>query len=85
MFLILTILWRIDLLLSGDSVNRPFLGNGCVNTLPLLGSRLLIMQQSDYNTGNGVFLRDSCRDVISKGQSQLTVLYGRLCREDQGS
>jgi hypothetical protein len=34
---------------------RPFLGNGSVNTFPLLGSRFLIMQQLDYNNGNGVF------------------------------
>jgi hypothetical protein len=26
-----TILWRIDQLLSGDSVNNKFLGNGSVN------------------------------------------------------
>jgi hypothetical protein len=39
-----------------------FLGNGSVNTFPLLGSRFLIMQQLDYNNR---------RDVISKGQGQL--------------
>jgi hypothetical protein len=33
-----------------------FLGNGSVNTFLLLGSRFLIMQQLDYNNGNGVFL-----------------------------
>jgi hypothetical protein len=27
----------------------------------------------DYNNGNGVFPRGPCRDVISKGQSQLIV------------
>jgi hypothetical protein len=42
------------------------------NTLPLLGSRFLIMQQLDYNNGNWVFLRGPCRDVINKGQSQLS-------------
>jgi hypothetical protein len=31
------------------------------------------MQQLDYNNGNGVFLRGPCRDVVSKGQSQLSV------------
>jgi hypothetical protein len=34
---------------------RPFLGNGSVNTFPLLGSIFLIMQQLDYNNRNGVF------------------------------
>jgi hypothetical protein len=52
---------------------RPFLGNGSVNTFALLGSRLLIMQQLDCNNGNGVFLRGPCPDVINKGQSQLRV------------
>jgi hypothetical protein len=33
----------------------PFLGNGSVNTFPLLVSRYLIMQQLDYNTGRTVF------------------------------
>jgi hypothetical protein len=28
------------------------------------------MQQLDYNNGNRVFLHGSCRDDISKGQSQ---------------
>jgi hypothetical protein len=63
--------WRIDPLLSSDCKQRPSLGNGSVNTFPLLGSRFLIMQQLDYNNGNGVFLRGPCRDIISKGQSQL--------------
>jgi hypothetical protein len=47
-----------------------FLGNGYVNTFPLLGSRLLTMQNLDYNNGNGAFLRGPCRDVISNGQGQ---------------
>jgi hypothetical protein len=33
----------------------PFLGNGSVNTFPLLDSRFLIMQQFDYNNGTAVF------------------------------
>jgi hypothetical protein len=32
-----------------------FLGNSSVNTFPLLGSRLLIMQHLDYNNGRAVF------------------------------
>jgi ribose 1,5-bisphosphokinase PhnN len=31
-----------------------FLGNGSVNTFPLLGRRFLIMQQLDYNNGRAV-------------------------------
>jgi hypothetical protein len=34
---------------------RPFLGNGSVNTFPLLNSRSLIMQQLDYNNSRTVF------------------------------
>jgi hypothetical protein len=66
---------------------RQFLGNVSVNTFTLLGSRFLIiiMQQLDYNNGNCVFLRGPCRDVISKWQSQLIVLYGGLWREDLSS
>jgi hypothetical protein len=33
----------------------PFLGNGSVNALPLLGSRVLIMQQLDFNNERDVF------------------------------
>jgi hypothetical protein len=51
----------------------PFLGNGSVNMFLLLGSRFLIMHQLDYNNGKCVFLRGPCRDVISKGRSQLRV------------
>jgi hypothetical protein len=36
-------------------IPEPFLGNGLVNTFPLLGSRFLIMQQLDYNNGRVVF------------------------------
>jgi hypothetical protein len=31
------------------------LGNGSVNTFPLIGSRSLLMQQLDYNNGRDVF------------------------------
>jgi hypothetical protein len=42
----MNILWCTDKLLSGDSVNiHHFLASGSVNTLPLLGSKFLIMQQ----------------------------------------
>jgi hypothetical protein len=70
--LCLMVLWCIDLRLSSDSVNGDlFLGSGLVNTFPLVGTRFLIMQQFDYNTG--------CRDAISKGQSEDScVLHGRL-------
>jgi hypothetical protein len=41
--MLLYILWHTDPLLSSG----PFLGNGSVNTFPLLGTRFLIMQQLD--------------------------------------
>jgi hypothetical protein len=47
----------------------PFVGIGSVNTFPLLGSRCLL----DYNNGNRLFLRGVCRDIVSKGQSQLII------------
>jgi hypothetical protein len=34
---------------------EPFLGNGSLNTFPLLGSSFLIMQQLDYKNGRAVF------------------------------
>jgi hypothetical protein len=37
----------------------PFLGNGSVNTFPLLGSRFLIIQQLNYNNGTAVFFAGS--------------------------
>jgi hypothetical protein len=64
-------MWLTDPLLSGDCVNSK----DSVNTFPLPGSRFLIMQQLDYNNGNGVFLLGPCRDVISKGQSQLSSVW----------
>jgi hypothetical protein len=36
-------------------IPRPFLGNGSLNTCPLLGSRFLIMQQLDYNSERAIF------------------------------
>jgi hypothetical protein len=61
---------------------RPFLGNGSVNTFSLLCRRFLIMQQLDYNNGNGMFLHGPCRNVILKtiGEAK-SVLYRRLVRE----
>jgi hypothetical protein len=53
---------------------RPFLGNGSVNMFPLLGTIFLTMRQLEYNNENGVCLHGPCRDVISKGQSQLLVV-----------
>jgi hypothetical protein len=34
---------------------KTSLGNGLVNTFPLLGSRILIMQQLNYNNERAVF------------------------------
>jgi hypothetical protein len=48
-----------------------FLDNGSVNTLPLLGSRFLIMQQLDGTIKDLCFLCGPCRDVISKEHRQL--------------
>jgi hypothetical protein len=50
----------IEPLLSSDCKQRLFLGNGLVNTFPLLSSRFLIMQQLDYNSENGVYLCRLC-------------------------
>jgi hypothetical protein len=50
---------------------RPFLGNGSVNTFPLLAIRFSIMQQLDAAIESCVFYVVRARDVISKGQSQL--------------
>jgi hypothetical protein len=62
---------------------RPFLGNGSVNTFPLLGSRFLTMQQLDATIEELFFLCGPCWDLISNGQSQFSrVLYGRLWREN---
>jgi hypothetical protein len=36
-------------------ITRLFLGNGSVNTFPLLDSRFVIMQRLDYNNGRPVF------------------------------
>jgi hypothetical protein len=60
---------------------RPFLGNGSVNTFSLLGSRFLIMQQLDYNNGNGMFVSVPYRDVTSKGQSQFREFCTGGCEE----
>jgi hypothetical protein len=59
---------------------QPFLGNGSVNTFPLLGSRFLIMQQLDYNSGRAVFSTWSVPRSYEQGTK--SVLYGRLWRKD---
>jgi hypothetical protein len=43
---------------------RPFLGNGSVNTFPLLGTRLLIMQHT-HTPIELCFLFGTCGDVIT--------------------
>jgi hypothetical protein len=53
---------------------RLFVDSGLINTFPLLSSRFLIMQQLDATIEELCFLCGSCRDVISKGQSQLIVI-----------
>jgi hypothetical protein len=50
----------------------PFLGNGSVNTFPLLDNRFLITQQLDYKNVRVAFSTYPCRNV-SKGQAQLRV------------
>jgi hypothetical protein len=52
---------------------RPFLGNGSVNTFPLLGSRYLLTQQLNASIEELCFLFGPCRDVISKGQRKKLV------------
>jgi hypothetical protein len=54
---------------------RPFLGNGSVNTFPLLGSRFLTMQQLEATTKGLFFLCGPWRDVISKGRTYLRVQF----------
>jgi hypothetical protein len=56
---------------------RPFLGNGSVNTFPLLGRSFLKKQQLEYNNGNGVFLRGPCRDVMYKEKVSCQLSFAR--------
>jgi hypothetical protein len=56
---------------------RPLLRNGSVKKFPLLGSRFSVIQQLDTTIKQLCFLCDPCRNVISKGQGQLIVLYAR--------
>jgi hypothetical protein len=37
------------------NIPDPFLGNGSVNTFPLLGGIFLIMQHLDYKNGRDIF------------------------------
>jgi hypothetical protein len=59
---------------------RPFLGIGSVNTFPLLGSTFLIMQQLDYNNGNGVFSMWSIAKCYKQGTSLVEFCTG--CYEE---
>jgi hypothetical protein len=62
------ILWHIDPLLRGDSVNNDFFWA----TALLSRSRDIgYARNNGVTVGNGVFLLGPCRDVINKGQSQL--------------
>jgi hypothetical protein len=47
-------------------ITDPFLGNGSVNTFPLLGRRFLLMQQFGCNNENVIFLHGPCRDDIGE-------------------
>jgi hypothetical protein len=53
---------------------RPFLGNGSVNTFLLLGARFL-MQQLDATRETECFLLGPRRDIISRGRSQLRIQF----------
>jgi hypothetical protein len=46
-----------------EDIPEPFLGNGSVNAFPLLGSRVLIMQQLVYNIvpAEMLYARDKLR------------------------
>jgi hypothetical protein len=60
----------------------PFSGNGSVNTFPLLGSRLLIMQQLDYNNGRAVFSTLSVPRCYNQGtRLELSQLCAGVCEE----
>jgi hypothetical protein len=51
----------------GADIPGPFLGNDSINMFPLLGSRFLIMQQSDYNDGRAMFSMLSVPRCYEKG------------------
>jgi hypothetical protein len=84
------IMLRVEPLLCNDSEMggyiRAVLGNGSVNTFPLLCSRFLIMQQLDCNNGD-VFSAWSVPRCYKQGTSLVgsSVLYGRLWRESRWS
>jgi hypothetical protein len=75
LLVVFVLLWRESIVAYRPVAKRwlckhlPFLGNGSVNTFPLLGSRFLIIQQLDATVEELCFLCGPCRDVISKGQS----------------
>jgi hypothetical protein len=52
---------------------RPFLGNGSVNTFPLLDNRFVIIQQFTTTVETWCFLYSPCRDVIWKGAKDSSV------------
>jgi hypothetical protein len=70
------IFWRIDPLLSGDSVNSS------VNTLHLLGSKFLTMQQFDYNNGGYTFPTSSVPKYYKRGTRSVVSQYRTgVCEE----
>jgi hypothetical protein len=58
-----------------------FLGNGSVNTFPLLGSRFLITQQLDYNNRRAVFYVVRAEMFITKRQGQFSQFCMGVCEE----
>jgi hypothetical protein len=72
-------------------ISEPLLSNGAVNTLPLLGSRVLIMQQLDFNNVRDVFStwsmargykRDEVKEPVQKPIfSSEWMLHKDYCRK----
>jgi hypothetical protein len=59
------ILWRIDPLLSSDSVNSDVSEQRLCKHVPVARQQIL-NNATDYNNGNGVFVHGPCRGVILK-------------------
>jgi hypothetical protein len=65
-------------------ISHPFLGNGSVNTFPMLDRRFLTMQQLDFNNGRDVFSTWSALRCYKQGIRLEPVSCNRVQLRDGG-
>jgi hypothetical protein len=64
-----------------EDIPEPFLGNGSVNTFPLLCNRFLIVQQVDYNNGKDYVFYVVRHEMLQARESVDSYIWESVKRE----